>query len=70
MTNDINQLITVEELQKILGIGKNTAYRLVRQNKIKSIRIGKLWKIPKTAVDEYIAGLAEHQINNDDQAAT
>ncbi|MCD8224325.1 MAG: helix-turn-helix domain-containing protein [Clostridiales bacterium] len=54
MYNDYQELITVKELQKMLGIGKNTAYSLLKQNKIKCFRIGKLWKIPKGAVQEYI----------------
>ena len=33
--------LRVEDLMPILGIGRNTAYELVRCGKIRSIRIGK-----------------------------
>ena len=48
------ELITLEELQEILCIGKNTAYRLLINNEIKAFKIGRLWKIPRSSVLEYI----------------
>lgn len=49
-----DELITLEELQEILCIGKNTAYRLLADHEIKAFKIGRLWKIPKSSVEEYI----------------
>ena len=40
-------LITPEDVANILGCGMNTS-------KIKAMRIGRVWKIPKRAVQEYI----------------
>lgn len=54
MFNEYEELITLEELQTILSIGKNTAYDLLRTQKIKAFRIGRVWKIPKKSVEEYI----------------
>lgn len=54
MNNEPTELITLEELCGILSIGRNAAYRLLKENKIKAFRIGKVWKIPKMAVDEFI----------------
>lgn len=54
MNNEPAELITLEELCSILSIGRNAAYRLLKENKIKAFRIGKVWKIPKMAVDEFI----------------
>ena len=34
----------------ILGIGRNTAYELVRSGQIKSLRIGRKIRIPKAEV--------------------
>ena len=48
------EIITVEELMELLYIGKNTAYKLLSSGEIKAFRIGKVWKIPKDAVSEYI----------------
>lgn len=54
MFNSYDDLITVVDLQEILGIGKNTAYELLKQKKIKAFRIGRTWKIPKKSVEEFI----------------
>lgn len=47
--------LRVEELMPILGIGRNTAYELVRSRKIRSIRIGKQLRIPKDALIKYLS---------------
>ncbi len=49
-----NDILSVKELCEILHIGKNTAYRLLRSKEIKSIQIGRVYKIPKQAVKAYI----------------
>lgn len=54
MSNTSIELITVEELCKLLSICRNMAYKLLEENKIKAFRIGKVWKIPRAAVDEFI----------------
>ena len=46
--------LRVEDLMPILGIGRNTAYELVRSGQIRSIRIGRQLRIPKDAVLEYL----------------
>ncbi|WP_278607939.1 helix-turn-helix domain-containing protein [[Ruminococcus] lactaris] len=55
MTYDsYNDLITINELCDILSIGKNTAYRLLNDKKIKAFRIGRTWKISRQAVTDFI----------------
>ncbi len=54
-------LFTVPELAEYLGIGRNRAYDLLRNGKIKGFRIGCVWKVSKAAVIDYIckeSGLA------------
>ena len=46
--------LRVEDLMPILGIGRNTAYELVRSGKIRSIRIGRQLRIPKDALQDYL----------------
>lgn len=50
-----NDLINIDELCQRLLIGKNTAYHLLKTNKIAAFRIGRLWKIPVKSVNDYIA---------------
>lgn len=54
MFNEYNDLITLEEFCEILSIGKNTAYKLLNSNQIGAFRIGRIWKIPRIAVENYI----------------
>lgn len=49
--------LRVEDLMPILGIGRNTAYELVRSRKIKGIRIGKQIRIPKEEVRRFLDGV-------------
>lgn len=48
--------LRVEELMPVLGIGRNTAYELVRSGQIRSVRVGKQIRIPKEALREYLNG--------------
>lgn len=50
-----DDMITVEELQEILQIGRVTAYQLLNSGEIKAFRIGRFWKIPRAAVAEYVS---------------
>ena len=38
----------------ILGIGRNTAYELVRSGRLRSIRVGRQVRIPKNALIEFL----------------
>ena len=46
--------LRVEDLMPILGIGRNTAYELVRSKQIYSVKIGRQLRIPKQALIEYL----------------
>ena len=48
------ELLTVEQLCRILQIGKNTAYKLIQTGEIKGFRVGRSWKIPRDSIDEYL----------------
>ncbi len=54
MDNDFSPLITIEELCEVLMIGRNAAYKLLTSGKIKSFRIGRVWKIPRDSIQTYI----------------
>ena len=44
-----DKLLTIDDIQKRLGIGRNQAYKLVSEKKIKAFRIGRSWKISEKA---------------------
>lgn len=47
-------LITPEDAADILHCGMNAMYKLLRAGKIKAFRVGRIWKIPRRAVQEFI----------------
>lgn len=49
-----DEIIRIEEMMKMLDIGKNTAYRLLDSGEVRAFKIGKVWKITRAAVQEYI----------------
>ncbi|WP_424950310.1 helix-turn-helix domain-containing protein [Deinococcus sp.] len=45
-----------EEVGKILGIGRNQVYELIRSRELRSISVGRKLLVPLTAIDEFLAG--------------
>lgn len=48
------KLYTVQEIADALRVHSRTAYRLVKEGKIKGIKVGSQWRIPESALLEYI----------------
>lgn len=49
-----NEIMKFEEVMEYLNIGKSTLYNLLRNGGIRSFKIGKVWKISRSAVEEYV----------------
>ena len=47
-------VLTVKEMMDMLAIGKNTAYKLLRDGTIESFRIGTIYKVLRKSVEDYI----------------
>ena len=54
MDNELSPLVTIDELCELLMIGRNAAYKLLTTGKIKSFKIGRVWKIPRESLSVYI----------------
>ena len=52
--DDLPLILRVEDLMPILKIGRNTAYELVRSGQMKSIRVGRQIRIPKSEVFRFL----------------
>ena len=50
-----NDIMTVEDLMEYLYIGRTAAYKLLKKEKIKALKIGRIYRIPKVAVEKYVA---------------
>ena len=50
-------VVEVNQLREMLGgISRKLAYRLLTDNEIRNVRIGRTYKIPKACVIEYLLG--------------
>lgn len=54
MFKDYPDIITIIDLQAMLHIGRNAAYKLLQNKSIVSIRVGKKYIIPKASVADFI----------------
>ena len=57
MFENYPDVVEVEDLRKMLGgISKRLAYKLLAEQVIRSVRVGRAYKIPKICVIEYLLG--------------
>jgi excisionase family DNA binding protein len=49
-----SNVLTIEELAAYLKIPKSTLYKLVREGKIPSQKIGRHWRFRKGAIDHWL----------------
>jgi excisionase family DNA binding protein len=55
MTNDqIDQVMTLEELAIYLKLPKSTIYKLVQEGRIPGQKLGKQWRFGKQAIDQWL----------------
>lgn len=52
--SDYPDVVSVNQLSAMLDISTKTAYKLVKEKKIKSITIGRVYKIPKIFILDYL----------------
>jgi excisionase family DNA binding protein len=58
--NDYPDFLTVEQAREILGLGKNTIYEALKRGDIPSVRIGRLIRVSKKALEETMNGKGLH----------
>lgn len=54
MFSEYPDILTVEEACEALRIGYNAAYELLRSGKLGAYKNGRVWRIPKESLKEYI----------------
>ena len=54
MFEEYADVLTADEACEALRIGYNALYELLNSGKLKGFRNGRVWRIPKQAVQEYI----------------
>lgn len=54
MLEQYQDILSVFDVAEALFIGKNRVYELLEKKELKGFRIGRVWKIPRDALQEYI----------------
>ena len=54
MEEKLGDVLTIEELAAYLKIPKSTLYKLVREGKVPSQKIGRHWRFRKGAIDRWL----------------
>ncbi len=52
----IERVFNVDEVAAHIGITRQSAYRLIRDQKLRCIHVGRLVKVPESALVEYLRG--------------
>jgi excisionase family DNA binding protein len=54
MVHQKDDILTIQELAVYLKISRSTLYKLVREGKIPSKKVGKHWRFYKGAIDSWM----------------
>ncbi len=54
MDEKIGDILTIEELSVYLKIPKSTLYKLVREGRVPSQKVGRHWRFRKVAIDRWL----------------
>lgn len=60
---DYPDVITIADLQSMLHIGRNAAYKLLQDKSIHSMRYGRKYIIPKSSVTNFIMEGIENEVS-------
>ena len=52
--NTYPDVVSIDEIQQMLRIGKNAVYELLKTQKLKSIKVGKRYIVPKKYVIDFL----------------
>lgn len=51
-------LVSVREAARLLGIGRDTAYGLIREGRLPAVRIGRRVLVPRAALEPWVVDQA------------
>lgn len=48
--------LTPQQVQEMLGIGRRKTYELLQSGRLQSVRMGRIYRVPKLTVIDYLCG--------------
>lgn len=73
MVGKQGEVLTIDELAVYLKIPKSTLYKLVREGRIPSQKVGRHWRFHKGAIEDWLRSNSDQnavEVANADQSAT
>ena len=49
-----DKLLTAQQVADYLQVDFRTVYTLLRSGKLKGVKVGRVWRIPQSALDEFL----------------
>ncbi|MEY9913296.1 excisionase family DNA binding protein [Catenulispora sp. MAP12-49] len=59
--NQPRTMLTVEQAADAIGIGRTTMFALLKSGEVESVLIGRLRRVPVSAIDGYLGRLVAEQ---------
>lgn len=53
----VDRLYTPDQAARLLGCGRTKLYAFLKSGELRSVRLGRVRRIPRSALDEFIEGL-------------
>ena len=53
--SEYSDIVTVDDVMKMLRLGKNTVYKLLKDDKMTNVKVGARYVIPKQSVIEFVS---------------
>lgn len=54
--DEVEPVYDAADVAQILRITRQSAYRLIRSGQLRSVKIGRLVRVPKSSMDKYLHG--------------
>jgi excisionase family DNA binding protein len=51
---DLEELLLPAEVARILRVTPRTVERYCKQGKLRAVKVGRLWRIPKSSLEEFL----------------
>jgi excisionase family DNA binding protein len=56
------RVYTIHEVAALLRVSRDTVYRLAARDELPGRKIGRVWRFPEEAIQEYLRGGKSHEV--------
>ena len=56
MFREYPDVLNIGEMSRLLGVSKKTAYKILHENKVSCLKVGREYRVPKIHIINYLLG--------------